>query len=95
MIAYFQSAYNQYCIQDKNSNNKISVDGNIGPQTQEALEVAKVASPDSECHKAYSKYKNILDKLWGSHCNNIFIPCIASTDIILKENVTESYYQIE
>ena len=63
VIAYFQSAYNQHCIQSENSNNKISIDGNFGPQTQKALEVAKVALPDSECHKAYSKYKNTLDKI--------------------------------
>ena len=62
VIAYFQSAYNQYCIQRENNNNEISVNGDFGPQTRGALEMAKVAPPDSECHKAYSKHKDILDK---------------------------------
>ena len=63
VIMYFQSAYNQHCIQGENINNKISVDGNFGPRTRKALEMAKAAPPDSECHKAYSTYKDILDKI--------------------------------
>ena len=96
VIMYFQSAYNQHCIQDEDSDNKISIDGNFGAQTRKALEVAKSqealkivkrvspdsgsdtdlfslrlitskaawgASPNSECYRAYSKYKDILDKI--------------------------------
>ena len=63
VIAYFQSAYNQHCIQDENTDNKISVNSNFKSQIQAALEMAKTTPSDSECHKAYSKYKDILDMI--------------------------------